>query len=218
MEDWPTGRIERVAPRVRRLLAPNPSPFTYTGTQTYLVGEGEVAVIDPGPRPARRMSTRSSQRRWRASGSRRSCAPTPTATTARPAARSPPRPARRSSAARRSRSRTTGPRADAAFDPDYRPDRVLADGERWIGGRLDADRGRDARPHLEPPLLRARRDRRAVHRRSRDGLVDHRRRAARRRHGRLYGKPRQAAARATTASIIRPTARRSTSRRATSAR
>src|SRR5438067_6076755 len=34
---------------VRRLLAPNPSPFTYTGTETYIVGRGEVAVIDPGP-------------------------------------------------------------------------------------------------------------------------------------------------------------------------
>jgi glyoxylase-like metal-dependent hydrolase (beta-lactamase superfamily II) len=30
-------------------LAPNPSPFTFTGTQTFIVGEGEVAVIDPGP-------------------------------------------------------------------------------------------------------------------------------------------------------------------------
>src|SRR4051812_49761841 len=49
MEDWPTGRSEQVHPLVRRLLAPNPSPFTYTGTQTYLVGTGEVAVIDPGP-------------------------------------------------------------------------------------------------------------------------------------------------------------------------
>jgi glyoxylase-like metal-dependent hydrolase (beta-lactamase superfamily II) len=49
MADWPTGRSEQVHPLVRRLLAPNPSPFTYSGTQTYLVGAGEVAVIDPGP-------------------------------------------------------------------------------------------------------------------------------------------------------------------------
>ncbi len=49
MENWPTGRIENVAPGVRRLLAGNPSPFTFTGTQTYIVGSGEVAVIDPGP-------------------------------------------------------------------------------------------------------------------------------------------------------------------------
>ncbi|GGE84651.1 MBL fold metallo-hydrolase [Sphingomonas prati] len=36
-------------PLVRRLTAPNASAYTFTGTQTYLVGRGEVAVIDPGP-------------------------------------------------------------------------------------------------------------------------------------------------------------------------
>lgn len=36
-------------PGVRRLTAPNPSPMTYRGTNTYLLGEVEVAVIDPGP-------------------------------------------------------------------------------------------------------------------------------------------------------------------------
>ena len=41
--------IETVHPLVRRVLAPNPSPFTSTGTQTHIVGHGEVAVIDPGP-------------------------------------------------------------------------------------------------------------------------------------------------------------------------
>lgn len=43
------GRIEQVSPLVRRLVAPNPGPFTHTGTCTYIVGQGEVAVIDPGP-------------------------------------------------------------------------------------------------------------------------------------------------------------------------
>ncbi|MFN2099854.1 MBL fold metallo-hydrolase [Altererythrobacter sp. MF3-039] len=47
---WPTGKAEQLEPLVRRVLAPNPSPFTYTGTQTYVVGgEAGVAVIDPGP-------------------------------------------------------------------------------------------------------------------------------------------------------------------------
>ena len=47
---WPTGLIEQPEPLVRRVLAPNPSPYTYTGTQTYLVGNaGTIAVIDPGP-------------------------------------------------------------------------------------------------------------------------------------------------------------------------
>src|SRR5260221_12603354 len=43
------GRLEPVAPRIRRIVARNPGPFTFKGTGTYVVGEGEVAVIDPGP-------------------------------------------------------------------------------------------------------------------------------------------------------------------------
>ncbi|MGB1338564.1 MAG: MBL fold metallo-hydrolase [Planktomarina sp.] len=36
-------------PKIRRLLAPNPSPMTHTGTNTYLLGRRDIAVIDPGP-------------------------------------------------------------------------------------------------------------------------------------------------------------------------
>lgn len=43
------GACERVSPLIRRVIANNPGPFTFTGTGTYIVGEGEVAVIDPGP-------------------------------------------------------------------------------------------------------------------------------------------------------------------------
>ena len=43
------GRVDRVSPRIRRLIANNPGPFTFRGTGTYIVGDGEVAVIDPGP-------------------------------------------------------------------------------------------------------------------------------------------------------------------------
>ena len=43
------GRAEAVAPGVRRVVCNNPSPFTFHGTNSYVVGEGEVAVIDPGP-------------------------------------------------------------------------------------------------------------------------------------------------------------------------
>ena len=43
------GQVERVAPGVRLILAPNPGPFTFTGTCTYVIGEGRVAILDPGP-------------------------------------------------------------------------------------------------------------------------------------------------------------------------
>src|SRR5215469_2244730 len=43
------GRLEPVAPGVRRIVARNPGPFTFKGTGTYVIGEDEVAVIDPGP-------------------------------------------------------------------------------------------------------------------------------------------------------------------------
>ena len=45
----PYARLEHIAPGLRRILARNPGPFTFKGTGTYVVGEGAVAVIDPGP-------------------------------------------------------------------------------------------------------------------------------------------------------------------------
>ena len=42
-------RVDQVSPLIRRVVAENPGPFTFTGTGTYLVGHGRVAVIDPGP-------------------------------------------------------------------------------------------------------------------------------------------------------------------------
>jgi hypothetical protein len=43
------GVADHVRPGVRRILCNNPSPFTFTGTVSYIVGEGNVAIIDPGP-------------------------------------------------------------------------------------------------------------------------------------------------------------------------
>lgn len=41
--------VAELEPGLRRVLAPNPSPMTFRGTNTYILGAGEVAVIDPGP-------------------------------------------------------------------------------------------------------------------------------------------------------------------------
>lgn len=44
-----TGVPHKIAPGLRRVLAPNASPMTYWGTNTYLLGTRDIAVIDPGP-------------------------------------------------------------------------------------------------------------------------------------------------------------------------
>jgi len=49
MSEPPYARLEPLEPGIARVLAHNPSAFTYYGTQTYVLGEAEVAVIDPGP-------------------------------------------------------------------------------------------------------------------------------------------------------------------------
>ena len=116
---------------VRRVLAPNPSPFTYEGTQTYIVGTGEVAVIDPGPDLPEHVEAI-----IEVTGGERVAAILCTHTH------------RDHSPAARILSAATGapvvgcapltledegPRADAAFDIHYRPDRILADGDRIEG-------------------------------------------------------------------------------------
>jgi glyoxylase-like metal-dependent hydrolase (beta-lactamase superfamily II) len=131
MDDWPTGRIERLGPGVRRLLAPNPSPFTYTGTQTYIVGEGEVAVIDPGPALDAHL-----QALTEALAGERVAAIICTHThrdhspAARPLQAATGAPIVGCAALA---LEDDGPRADEAFDLDYRPDRVLADGDTVAG-------------------------------------------------------------------------------------
>ena len=48
----PHGAVEDIAPGIRRIVCANPGPFTFRGTNTYLIGRGEVAVLDPGPADA----------------------------------------------------------------------------------------------------------------------------------------------------------------------
>ena len=53
--DPPIGMPETLEPGLRRIVAPNPSPMTYRGTNTYLLGTTEIAVIDPGPQDMRHL-------------------------------------------------------------------------------------------------------------------------------------------------------------------
>lgn len=131
MIDAPTGIAQAIDALVTRVLAPNPSPFTYTGTQTYLVGTRELAVIDPGPDEPEHVAALEA-----AIAGRRVTAIlcTHTHRDHSPAA-----------AILKQRIgapvigcaplvlQDLGPRADAAFDTSYAPDRVLADGERLSG-------------------------------------------------------------------------------------
>jgi glyoxylase-like metal-dependent hydrolase (beta-lactamase superfamily II) len=43
------GRAKEVAPRVRAIVANTPGPFTFKGTNSYIIGRGKVAILDPGP-------------------------------------------------------------------------------------------------------------------------------------------------------------------------
>ena len=125
--DAPYGKIEQLEPGVARVLAHNPSAFTYYGTQTYLIGEREVAVIDPGPDLPEHVGALE-----QAIGGRTVAAIMCTHThrdhspAARPLAERTGAPIIGCAPLA---LETVGPRADAAFDGDYAPDRVLEDGE-----------------------------------------------------------------------------------------
>jgi len=131
-EDWPTGKVERLEPLVARVLAPNPSAFTYTGTQTYLVGDASaLAVIDPGPDDPAHIDALVA-----AIGDARvmAIACTHTHRDHSPAA---------APLAAHTGAPVIGcaplviesdmPRADAPFDQSYAPDKVLEDGDRIEG-------------------------------------------------------------------------------------
>ncbi len=129
---WPTGTAEQLEPLVRRVLAPNPSPFTYTGTQTYIVGMGDgCAVIDPGPDEPAHLDALEAA----IDGEHvRAIMCTHTHKDHSPASRPL---ARRTGAPIVGCAPLSfdgeGPRADEGFDPYYEPDRVMADGEAMTG-------------------------------------------------------------------------------------
>jgi glyoxylase-like metal-dependent hydrolase (beta-lactamase superfamily II) len=123
--DAPYAKLEQLEPGIARVLAHNPSAFTYYGTQTYLVGDCEVAVIDPGPDLPEHLEALDE-----AIAGRRVIAIMCTHT------HRDHSPAARPLAVRTGAPivgcaplalETVGPRADAAFDRDYSADRILAD-------------------------------------------------------------------------------------------
>ncbi len=119
--------LDVLDPGIARVLAHNPSAFTYYGTQTYLVGDDEVGVIDPGPDDPAHIDAiveGIGQRNVVAilcTHTHRDHSPGATPLSERtgaPIAGCAPLALE-----------TVGPRADASFDFDYSPDRILASGE-----------------------------------------------------------------------------------------
>lgn len=125
--DAPYALLEQLEAGIARLLAPNPSPFTFTGTQTYFIGEHELAIIDPGPDLPEHIE-----------GLVRAISGRPVAAIMCTHTHRDHSPAARPLADLTGAPiigcaplalETIGPRADAAFDADYAPDKVLGDGE-----------------------------------------------------------------------------------------
>ena len=125
----PPRALTRLSPLVRRIVAPNASPFTFNGACTYIVGEGAVAIVDPGPDDE--FASRGPALRHRGR-----------ATRDYPRHPYPLRSQRRREQAQRSDRRASGRSRgfhaarrgdgglDASHDRDYSPDAILADGER----------------------------------------------------------------------------------------
>lgn len=149
MSDWPdtihAGETEQHEPLVRRVLAPNPSPYTFTGTQTWLVGAGnEIAVIDPGPAgsglsigdPKDMNGEGHVEAILRAVGNAKVTAILCTHTHRDHSPAASPLKALTGASiigCAPLAIADDGPRADSAFDPDYAPDRILTDGEQITG-------------------------------------------------------------------------------------
>ncbi len=149
MSDWPdsiqAGETEQHEPLVRRVLAPNPSPYTFTGTQTWLVGAGkQIAVIDPGPAgsglsigdPKDMNGEGHVEAIMRAVGHAKVTAILCTHTHRDHSPAAAPLKALTGApiiGCAPLAIADDGPRADSAFDPDYAPDRILSDGEQISG-------------------------------------------------------------------------------------
>ena len=131
------GVPERLAPRLRRIVAPNSGPMTFRGTNTYLVGDREVAAIDPGPASdahlAALLAATSGGRITdilvtHAHRDHSALAPVLAARTGAPVRAFGPAAAGRSAVM--ARLAAAGLRGSEGVDVDFVPDAVLADGDR----------------------------------------------------------------------------------------
>jgi len=134
--DLEPGRVDEVFPGVRRLLANNPSPFTFKGTLSYIIGKGQVAIVDPGPDDAAHVAALLAAVRGETvrhifiTHTHRDHSPAAArvkaATGAKTFAQGPHRPARPLNIGE-------AQRLDASADQDFVPDVTLADGEVVAG-------------------------------------------------------------------------------------
>ncbi len=125
------GHLVQRTPLIRRLLARNPSPFTFTGTGTFVVGNGTVAVIDPGPADPAHIEA--------LIGGLAGETVSHILITHTHLDHSPAAPALRAATGAMIIGcaplvlADDGPRADAGFDASYAPDSILNDGDNVSG-------------------------------------------------------------------------------------
>jgi glyoxylase-like metal-dependent hydrolase (beta-lactamase superfamily II) len=134
--DLAPDTVDEVVPGVRRMLCNNPSPFTFKGTVSYIVGRGRVAIIDPGPVDEAHAAALLDAVRGETvthifvTHTHRDHSPAAArikaATGAPVFAEGPHRPSRPLNVGE-------APRLDASNDTDFRPDHALADGEVVAG-------------------------------------------------------------------------------------
>lgn len=127
------GSVTQLAPLVRRIVAPNPGPFTFTGTCSYIVGAGRVAIIDPGPDDAAHVAALLDALKGEKVAA---ILVTHTHRDHSPGARllqSATRAPILGCAAHVPDPDPPSGRLDASHDLDHRPDAVLADGEAYQG-------------------------------------------------------------------------------------
>ena len=179
------GEAVQVSPLVRRVLANNPSPFTFKGTATFIVGSGKVAVIDPGPDDDAHLAALLHALRGETVSHilvTHSHADHSPLTAKLQAATGATTYAYGGVAA----DHAAGLRLDASIDHAFVPDSALSDGDVVDGDGWSLEARVHAGPHVEPHVLCAATGEGTVRWRSCHGLGHQCDRAAGWRHGAVF--------------------------------